>query len=336
MINRYDLKKLLILALKIAVGSSAAIYIAETANLQFAASAGSITLLTLLTTKLETLKLSIYRLITFAGATLLAYLTFTHITNDWISYGMFIFFTILLSYLFGVKATVSVNAVIGTHYLSVRTFDTVFLTNELLLVLIGIAIAIVMNLFHDYRGDRREIRKNIRHTEERLRGILEEAAVYLSEPQTGKDVWHDVSVLEEELRKYIYIANEYMDNTFNRHPKYYVDYFEMRQEQCKIIHSLHYELKKMRSMPAQAKIISDYIMYLTQYVVEMNHPDEQLQRLHEIIETMENEPLPQSREEFEARAMLYHVMMDLEEFLKAKRRFVDKLDSKQLKIYQNA
>ena len=38
---------------------------------------------------------------------------------------------------------------------------------------------------------------------------------------------------------------------------------------------------------------------------------------------MKREPLPVSRGEFESRAMLYHVLMDLEEFLFIKQHFVD-------------
>lgn len=37
---------------------------------------------------------------------------------------------------------------------------------------------------------------------------------------------------------------------------------------------------------------------------------------------MKKEPLPVTREEFESRALLYHILMDLEEFLIEKKRFV--------------
>ena len=58
-------KRALLLAGKIAIGSSLAIYSAELLHLQFSSSAGIVTLLTLITTKKGTLKLSIARVITF-------------------------------------------------------------------------------------------------------------------------------------------------------------------------------------------------------------------------------------------------------------------------------
>ena len=79
--------------------------------------------------------------------------------------------------------------------------------------------------------------------------------------------------------------------------------------------------------------INTYIMYMADYVVEMNIPDQQIEKLEEISEQMKQEELPKTREEFEGRALLYHILMDLEEFLVYKKRFVNGLDEKKLRIY---
>ena len=50
---------------------------------------------------------------------------------------------------------------------------------------------------------------------------------------------------------------------------------------------------------------------------------------------MEKTSLPASWEEFEGKAKVYHIMMDLEEFLVYKKRFVESLDEKKLRIYWN-
>ena len=48
---------------------------------------------------------------------------------------------------------------------------------------------------------------------------------------------------------------------------------------------------------------------------------------------MKKEELPREQEEFESRALLYHIMMDIEEFLKYKMRFVENISEKQKKEY---
>lgn len=326
-------RKTLMLATKICVGSSLSIYIANYLQLDFATSAGTITLLTLLTTKWETMRLSLYRLLTFVVTVLIAWITFTHCSSEWIAYGIFIFCLVLISYFFGWKATISVNAVIGTHFLSTLEFDGRFIVNEFLLVLIGITMAIILNLFNNNRGHRREIIANMRYTEEQLQSILGEIAMYLRNQEMEQSVWAKIVALEKELLTFSEGAYEYQENTFHSHPQYYIDYFEMRKSQCSVLHSLHYELRRMRSMPKQAEVVADYILYLKKYVVEVNRPEKQMQRLNELFEWMKQEPLPVTREEFESRSMLYHVLMDLEEFLKCKVRFVQGLDEFQKKHY---
>lgn len=326
-------KKTVIQAAKIAVGSSIAILVAEALGLQFATSAGTIALLTVVTTKWETVKLSLARIVTFAMAVLLALVIFTGIGVRWEMYGLYMFSIVLISQCFGWGATVSVNSVIGAHFLSTKDFSPEFILNEFLLVLIGITIAFVLNLFHLYSHSERTIIQCMRDTEKRLQMILRELAEYLYKQEMKRDVWDDIRSLEHDLKDYIVEACEYQDNTFQSHPAYYIDYFEMRMQQLGVLHSLHYEMRKIRNMPTQAHIIADYIAYLVEYVVETNSPTEQIEHLLAIFEKMKDEPLPETHEEFEARAILYHILMDLEDFLIYKRRFVDALDEVQKELY---
>lgn len=333
--DKRKLRKTLLLAIKIAVGSSIAIYAAELLDLEFATSAGSITLLTLVTTKWDTVKLSLARVVTFIISVLLGSLIFLHLSSDWIGYGIFVFLIVIICDLLGWKATISINAVIGTHLLTAGSISIQLIFNEFLLVFIGIVIAIILNLFNDYRSQRREIIKNMRYTEQQLQMILRDVAAYLSNEKMSKNIWDDIRELESKLKLFVVYAFEYQENTFQSHTGYYVDYFKMRSLQVHILHSLHYQLKKIRTIPTQAKIIADYILYIVDYVIEVNVPIDQLERLYLIFKDMEEAPLPLSWEEFESRALLFHILMDIEEFLKAKKRFVEALDEKQLKMYWN-
>lgn len=327
--------KALLQAAKIAVGSSAAIYIAESFHLEYGAAAGSIALLTIVATKWETVRLSVLRIVTFLLAAVLCWFTITVFHSEWVAYGVYIFVLIMICELLGWKATISVNAVIGTHFLATKDFGRDFILNEFWLVLIGISIALVLNLFHYNRSHRQEIVRNMRYTEAKLQEILLEVAAYLGHEKMvrSQSVWDEIKVLEKKLQGFVGDAYEYQENTFQSHPGYYIDYFEMRLNQFHVLHNLHYEMKKIREMPKQAGLVADYIRYLSDYVIERNVPKEQIEKLEEMFETMGREPLPVSREEFESRAILYHILMDLEDFLIFKRRFVEGLDEIQKKIY---
>jgi len=330
---KFKLGKIVLLSAKIGIGASVAIYIAELLNLQYATSAGIITLLTLITTRWETFRLSVQRLLTYAVSVGICWIIFSIIPSMWIEYGVFLFLVVLMTEWLGWRSTLSVNAVIGTHFLTTQDFSAGFMINELLLVVIGITIAIILNLFHINSTHENGIIKSMRHVEHQMKKILEEVAGYLMQQSTGDHAWDDVVRLEKELEEYVELASEYHHNTFQTHQDYYVAYFEMRMKQCGALHNLHSEMRRMRQMPMQAHIVADFIVNISQYVTEMNDPKKQIEELENTLEHLRNEPLPETHEEFENRAELYHVLMDLEEFLLYKKRFVEEIDETQFRVY---
>ena len=221
-------KKMLIQAFKIAVGTSAAMFIAQALELQNAGSAGTIALLTIVTTKWETVRLSIARIITFAISVLLVVLIFNSFPISWIGFGIYIFFTVLISEFLNWKSTVSVNSVIGTHFLVAQDFSPEFIANEFWLVLIGTIVAFVVNMFSHNKNRQKKLVENIEYVESQLQMIFRELASYLLKQEMKEDVWKDIRDLEEKLKNLVVDAYEYEGNTFQKHTGYYMSYFEMR------------------------------------------------------------------------------------------------------------
>ena len=126
---------------------------------------------------------------------------------------------------------------------------------------------------------------------------------------------------------------EYQDNTFTNLPDYYIRYFEMRALQCDILHMLHYKIRKIREMPKEAHELANYIEYLIPFIHEKNDPQSQISSLHKMLKDKQSEALPESRIEFESKAMLLHIYMDLEEFLYTKKKFIDQTTEEQKKLY---
>lgn len=326
-------RKVLLLSVKIGLGSSIAILIAQALHLEYAVSAGTVTLLTLMTTKWETIKLSVSRFITFSVTIVLGWIIFSYATHMWIAYGVLLTLVVFIAEYFGLRATISVNSVVAAHLVSGPELNLAAVQNEFLLVLIGVTIAIILNLFHSNITHQRQIISDMRDTERKLQAILIELAVYLSGKRMQETVWEDICALEGQLEGYTQSAREYQNNTFQSHPEYYISYFEMRHKQCHILQNLHNEMVQILTMPRQAEVISEFLLYLADYVIEVNSPHRQVERLNEIFEDMKSEELPKTREEFENRAILYHVLMDIQDFLMCKADFVIHLDDKQLHLY---
>lgn len=334
-VNTKLFKKCFLLALKISIGSSLAILIASRLGLNNAVSAGTVTLLTLMTTKWEAVRVTFYRIVTFAFSVVIAWLVIGHIDHMTVAYGAFLLFTVLIAELLGWRTTISVNAVIGAHFFITHDFSRASIVNEFALVLIGVLMALLLNLAHPAHSEQRDLVANMRRAEEDLQEILGQIAEYLMHPEDSSKVWKDIHGLEDRLHACIRDAYEYQENSFRAHPQYYIDYFEMRYDQCQVLHSLHSSMSKIRSVPEQAEFVAEYIRYLSQYVVESNDPEQQDEMLGHIMEGMRREELPASREEFESRALLYHILTDLKLFLKYKQDFLDKLDEKHYARYRS-
>ena len=326
--DKKRLKRICEKSLKIGIGSGLAIILAHFLGLKYEIFAGTITLLTILTTKLETIRLSLYRMITFMFSTLACFLIFNHLGGGWTLYGVFVLVMVFFCEMMGWGATISVNAVIGAHFFTEGNFSLDFIANEFLLLLIGIGIAIVLSLYSNNKGTKRRVMKDMQYVEEQIKEILNHMAAYLRKEPLKHSVWADINQLEAKIKDYIQDAYEYNNNSFSKHPEYYIDYFEMRLLQIDELHSLHYEMKKMQSMPEQAEIVADFMEFVTESIGKMHALDIQLEQLYSLLEDMKQHDLPKNRQEFESQAILYHVLMDLEDFLLIKKRFVDELDQK--------
>ena len=326
-------RKVLLLSVKIGLGSSIAVYIAQTLRLDYAVSAGTVTLLTLMTSKWQTIRLSAARLVTFIITALMAWIVFSHIRSIWIAYGILLALVAFIAEAFGGRATISVNAVVAAHLLLDQDISPAAVWNEFQLVLIGVVLAVILNLFHANSFHKRKIILDMRDAETGLQSILRDLSAYLSGNEMRETVWGDIRALELRIQSYIKSANEYRENTFHSYSEYYLSYFEMRYNQCQILQNLHEELVKIRNMPSHAVMLAEYLLYLADCVIEINHPTQQIARLNGILEEMRGRELPKTREEFETRAMLYHILMDIQDFLDLKAKFVSKLDQTQLEQY---
>lgn len=321
-VDAHRRKRTALKVLKIAVGSSIAVVVAQFFHLQYATSAGIIALLTVQNTRKDTIQLTMERLLSFLLCVVLIFACF-HYTGrlEWVNYGIYIFLMVTLCYACGWQNTISVNAVMGTHYLMSPDYSLGFAMNELALILIGTSLALAMNW--KMPSNLKVIQADMKKVEDEMQMVLRELARYLERAKSGDPVWLDLDQLEAHIHRGLERAHEQAHNTMSEEDLYYVEYMEMRLQQCAVLQNLRSRVQKIREMPRQSAPISSYLEYVARYVHEKNIPDQQIQELERVFRQMEREPLPKTREEFESRAILYHVLMDLEEFLFVKQRFAD-------------
>ena len=135
-------------SIKIALGSGAAIILAGILGLEYATSTGIITLLTILDTKTDTLRLAAHRLMSFALSMATAWLVCKIPVHNTLHYCIFLLIVVEISYLLKWDGSISTNAVFGTHIFisnEVAAVTGQVLMNEFGLLIIGTLMAMLMN-----------------------------------------------------------------------------------------------------------------------------------------------------------------------------------------------
>ncbi len=317
--------------IKIAAGSVASIFLADMLGLSYSTAAGIITLLTIQDTARETITISVKRICAFLLATLLAYVIFHLVGYHVFAYGIFLFLFIACCMPLRLGAAVSTNAVLATHYLLEKDMPVSLIGNEALLLLIGAGIGTLLNLYMPGRG--KEIRAMQKTLEEDLRTVLLRMAEYSKKEDRSDYTGSCFDKLQADILAGKKQAFAYMNNTFFQESKYFIDYMNMREQQTVVLRDIYKKIIHIRSLLPQAKQVSGLLYETAVTFGESNNARELLSRLSGVLRQMKDSPLPVTREEFEDRAVLYGILMDLEYFLQLKKEFADGLTQEQVRRY---
>ena len=293
--------------IKYVTGSVAAVLLAAALQLQFAYAAGIITLLTIQDTKKETVRITAKRMIIFVIMTILSAVIF-----PLAGYHVWAFGIVLIPYLFScmaldMKEAIAPIAVLCTHYVSAKSCSPSMILNEFLILMIGAGIGTLWNL---YMPDGRIVY------------ILHRMAIYIElEDKTDYtgSCFDELDAMLVNLKKE---ALRYMNNHLITEDDYYYEYMQMRARQCVILKRIYADIIRLTTTPEQGKALADFIRQTADEFAEQNNVETLLSELERLHHHYEQQQLPVTRQEFENRSMLYHILEDMKAFLDIKKDFI--------------
>ena len=101
-----------------------------------------------------------------------------------------------------------------------------------------------------------------------------------------------------------------------------IDYIKMRENQSRVLRNIYQSITMIRVLPQQTQSVAQFISQIEAEYHRENDCTELLVQLEMIFSQMKKESLPQTREEFEARAILFYIMKQIQEFLILKNQFI--------------
>lgn len=318
-------KKTILNTIKFAGASIISILIAAVLDIDFAISAGIVTILTIQPTKKETVKTAFGRLMAFIFSLITAYVLFGLMGYTMSAFLIYLAVYILLCQVFSWQSAFTISPVLISHFLTSGTMNFHTVSNEVVLFVIGVGVGLFANL---------HLRKNADYIEElktaaddRIKEILirtSERILKHDEAYHNDDWFFD---LKNHIRHARNVAEENYNNQLLSSDVYDIEYIRMRDKQCWILYEMYKSVRHIETAPITAEHISDFLKYVADVYHTINTGDAGrmlMDKFRTLDVELKTQPLPVDRKEFEDRARLFGLLRLIEEFIQIKIYFYDK------------
>lgn len=310
--------------LKTAIGAAISIIISKNIGVEYAVSAGIITILSIQSTKRKSVKIAFQRVCACILALLIAFIVFSSVGYSEISFGIFLILFIPLAVKFNVGEGIVVSSVLVSHLLVEQSVEIFWLKNEMNLMIIGALVALILNLYMP--SIENKIRKDKMYIEEKMKEILHKMSIALKDHTVTfeyDDLFND---LENRLQKALKLSYVNFNNYVFQNESYYVHYMEMRVKQYETIKRMKEHFQRFFMTYDQAIMISDFTQQVANLLYEENTAQGMINELNKLRSIFKQMQLPIDREEFENRAMLFQFLNDMESFLIIKKEFRENIN----------
>ena len=319
--------------LKTAIGASVAMLITEALGIKFAASAGIITILSIQSTRRESVLVAFKRLVATVIALAIGSVTFFIGGFNAISFGVYLLFFIPIVVKLRVTEGIAPASVLVTHLLGVGSITSEIILNEMWIMLIGIGVALIVNLYMPSLEENLLVER--RKIESQMYEIFIKMEKALMTEQYEWQIEDELNALGNCLNTAMNKAIQFRNNSFVGKRCVYEKYFEMRYSQYQVMLYMQKHFQHLYMVAKEAYEIAQLTHQVAESVrgkviVEVLLEEVGRLRLH-----FKESQLPTSRDEFENRAMLYQFLTDIEQYLTIKKQFKDALTEKERKEYSH-
>ena len=332
---------------EIALGSTISLLTASWAGLMYSASAGITTLLTIQNTRDKTLKTTLQRYLVFLLMLGLTRLIMVPLQFSALSFGLFLLFFVGLCYASGTQLVMASNAVLATHFLIEKNMGLPLVINEFWLLTIGATAGLMLNLLIPHQ------RQPLSHYRDEVEGMLKNILSAMSSRALGlcradgrlvtctashlarenELMQGGFARLEKLLSAYELAARDEGGNRLQAQAIYPIKYFQMRSRQVAFLKRIWSNLERVQRVYSASRPLADFLMNIANSFSESNNALRLLEEHRRLEESYVVSALPQSRDEFEARALLYVMLLDIKSFLEIKRDFFTSLEPEEIRRY---
>jgi uncharacterized membrane protein YgaE (UPF0421/DUF939 family) len=319
--------------IKTALGAASSIMIAQAFGLSSFTSAGILTILCIQVTKKKSIRASWERFLACIVAMVFSIVIFEGIAFHPAVIGLLLLLFIPTAVMLGASDGIVSSTVIILHLYASGHITKSLLLNEMGIIMIGIGVALLMNLYMPSLENR--LIDYQRKIEENFKAIFEEIILYLKNNKTDWD-GHEIPETATLIDEAKTLAFRDVENHFLRNENLYYHYFKMREKQFEIIERVLPLVSSITLTVEQGEMIAEFIEELSNNIHPGNTAEIFIEKLEKMRLEFQKMELPRTREEFETRASLLHFTKEMDQYLSIKKNFVGmikpKVNKRKLKL----
>ncbi|MED2447632.1 aromatic acid exporter family protein, partial [Bacillus thuringiensis] len=235
---------------KTAIGTGAAVFIAQLLGLEFYSSAGILVILCVQNTKRKSLQVSLHRFLACVLSMVFAFCIFETIGYTPLAISILLLTFIPTAVMLKIQEGIVTSSVIVMHLYSLKQITWFIVGNEIAILTIGISVALLVNMYMP-SSDQDKIESN-------FKTILFEMVVYLRNRESS---WSGSELIETEnmLNEARDLSFKKLENAFMREDDYYYRYFNMRMQQFEILERMIPLAASLSWTYEQADMIADVV-----------------------------------------------------------------------------
>ena len=283
---------------------------------------GVLALLSIQLTKKDSITIGIKRIVDVFFAMVLSTIFFVFLGYDFWVFIIVTFIFSLASWRLKIAEGIVPALVIVTHLLIFGEFSYAFFIDEVLLVVVSIGIAMIFNTFYPTFGEK-ALRKYIDVIDGYIKDHLLMLSFLIKDFEYHETYYKHYEFLEKKLSDTIHQVELSDKDILFQNDQGYLSYVYMRRTQATYMKHMFDQGAKVKLHHRYAKEISDYVKDLSYAIGLPDEGEKHLKQIHDMLDKYRLSALPRTREEFETRAILYQIMLELETFVKVKIEFYE-------------
>ena len=239
----------------------------------------------------------------------LAILIFEGCAYTPVAVGLLLFIYVPLMAKFGLQDGIVPGFVIVMQLYMSYSITQELLINQLCIVLIGILVALLFNLYMpSVEGELQKISQELNHNFEM---IFLQFSRFIRKRER---VWNDEYIIRTKklLETGIDLARRSEENSFFKRESFYLTHFTKRQQQFQLVERMVPLIINLPTAFEQNDMIADLV---EEFAANLKESNQMLEKFHALRHKFESMDLPKTREEFETRAALLILLNKIEQFI---------------------